>query len=236
MIGILVDRYLKELMVDVRRVNDRLMTIKLVVGRVTFNVISAYAPQVGLGEEVKRRFWDDLDEVVCGIPYIEKLFIGGDFNSHIGEASRGYDEVHNRFSFGVTHEGGISLLDFAKAFDLVLVNSCFQNREDHLVTFWSKVARTQIDYLLLSRGDRGLCTDCKVIPSECLLTQHRLLVMDLEAKRSRKKRAVYDQPKIKWRALTKEKAQELREKLLDVGAWRSSMWTTRANYINEAAR
>ncbi|XP_019246392.1 PREDICTED: uncharacterized protein LOC109226041 [Nicotiana attenuata] len=68
-IGILVDRDLREMVVDVRRVNDRVMTIKLVVSGVTFNVISAYAPQVGLGEEVKRRFWDDLDEVVRGIPY-----------------------------------------------------------------------------------------------------------------------------------------------------------------------
>ncbi|XP_018630918.2 uncharacterized protein [Nicotiana tomentosiformis] len=65
--------------------------------------------------------------------------------------------------------------------------------------------------------------------------------MDLEIKRVRKKRVVYGQPKIKWGALTKAKAQELREKLLAMGAWRnsgdaSSMWTTTANCIREAAR
>ncbi|XP_075104549.1 uncharacterized protein LOC107764741 [Nicotiana tabacum] len=52
-IGILVDRDLREMVVDVRRVNDKLMTIKLVVGGVTFNAISIYATQVGLGDEVK---------------------------------------------------------------------------------------------------------------------------------------------------------------------------------------
>nr|XP_016461082.1 PREDICTED: uncharacterized protein LOC107784463 [Nicotiana tabacum] len=87
-VGILVDRDLRELVVEVRRVNDKLIGIKLVVGGFTLNVISAYAPQVGLDEEVKRCFWEDFDEVVCGIPYTEKLFIGRDFNGHIGATSR----------------------------------------------------------------------------------------------------------------------------------------------------
>ncbi|XP_019244283.1 PREDICTED: uncharacterized protein LOC109224152 [Nicotiana attenuata] len=108
-----------------------------------------------------------------------------------GKTARGYDEVHGGFGFGVRNEGGTSLLEFAKAFDLVLANTGFQKREDHLVTFRSRVAKTQIDYLLLRRGDKGLCTDCKVIPSECLSMQHRLLVMDLEVKGVRKKRAGY---------------------------------------------
>ncbi|XP_070034445.1 uncharacterized protein [Nicotiana tomentosiformis] len=149
------------MVVDVRRVN-----IKLVVGGVTFNMISAYPPQVGLDKEVKRCFWDELDEVVRGIPHTEKLVIRGDFNGHIGVSARGYDEVHGSFGFGIRNEGGTSLLDLVKAFDLVLANSCFHKREEHLVTFRSKLARTQIDYLLLRRSDRGLCTDCKFIPSD----------------------------------------------------------------------
>ncbi|WMV23747.1 hypothetical protein MTR67_017132 [Solanum verrucosum] len=51
------------LVVEVRSVNDRLMAIKLVVGGLTFNVVNAYAPHAGLDEEVKRHFWEDLDEV-----------------------------------------------------------------------------------------------------------------------------------------------------------------------------
>ncbi|XP_070047409.1 uncharacterized protein [Nicotiana tomentosiformis] len=113
-----------------------------------------------------------------------------------------------------------------------------QKKEEHLVI---KVARTQIDYLILRRGNRGICTYYKVIPSECLSKQHRLLVMDLEVKRVRKKRVVHGQPKIKWGALTNAKAQELGEKDFAMGAWRSSgdassMCTTIANCIREATR
>ncbi|XP_075077137.1 uncharacterized protein LOC142163883 [Nicotiana tabacum] len=38
------------------------MAIKLVARGSTLNVISAYVPQVGLDKEVKRRFWEALDE------------------------------------------------------------------------------------------------------------------------------------------------------------------------------
>lgn len=72
---ILVDKELMEQVVEVRRVNDRMMVIKLVVGGITLNIISAYASQMVLKEEVKRHFWEHLDELVRGISHIEKLFI-----------------------------------------------------------------------------------------------------------------------------------------------------------------
>ncbi|XP_019234952.1 PREDICTED: uncharacterized protein LOC109215358 [Nicotiana attenuata] len=132
--------------------------------------LCAYAPQSGLSEEVKRCFWEDLDEVVRSIPQSEKIFIEGGFNGHVGKTTRGYDEVHGGFGFGVRNEVRYLVVEFAKAFDFVLANTSFKKREDHLVTFRSRVAKTQIDYLLLRRSDTGLCTDCEVIPSECLST------------------------------------------------------------------
>ncbi|XP_070022762.1 uncharacterized protein [Nicotiana sylvestris] len=141
-VGILVDRELRESVVEVRRVKDRLIAIKLVVGGSTLNVVSAYAPQAGLGEEVKRCFWEGLDEVVWGIPSTEKLFIGGDFNGHIGSSPEGYEEVHGVFSFGDRNGGGTSLLDFTRGFELVIANSSFPKREEHLVTFRSMMAMT----------------------------------------------------------------------------------------------
>ncbi|KAG5580523.1 hypothetical protein H5410_051150 [Solanum commersonii] len=163
-VGILVDGDLREQVVEVRRINDRLMMVKLVIGGCTLSVISAYAPQVGLEEEAKKLFYEDLDEVVRGIPNTERIVIGGDFNGHIGATSNGFDDVHGGFGFGERNGGGTSLIDFAKAFELVIANSCFPKKENHLVTFRSSVAKTQIDYFLLRKGDRGLCK---------LTTQHK---------------------------------------------------------------
>ncbi|XP_070013150.1 uncharacterized protein [Nicotiana sylvestris] len=240
-VGILVDNDFPELVAEVRRVNNRLMTLKLVVSGFTLNIISAYAPQTGLDQEVKMHFWEDLDEMVRGIPHTEEIFIEGDFNGHIGATPRGYDDVHGGFGFGDRNEGGTSLLDFARAFDLVIANLSFPKKMEHLVTFRSSVVEAQIDYVLCRKSDRGLCMDCKVIPSENLSTLHRLLVMDLEITRKRRKRVMYSQHKIKWGALTEAKEKELGVKMVTMGAWRSSgdasaMWTMTAQCIREAAR
>ncbi|KAG5581311.1 hypothetical protein H5410_051938 [Solanum commersonii] len=93
-VGILVDGDSREQVVEVRRMNDRLMMIKLVIGGCTLSVISAYAPQVGLDEEAKKLFYENLDEVVRGIPNTEKIVIDGDFNGYIGATSNGFDDVH----------------------------------------------------------------------------------------------------------------------------------------------
>ncbi|XP_019249250.1 PREDICTED: uncharacterized protein LOC109228576 [Nicotiana attenuata] len=195
----------------------------------------------GLDEEAKRCFWEELDEIMRQVPPAEKLLIGGDFNGHIGSIAGGYDEVHGGFGFGERNGGGTSLLDFAKAFGLVIANSSFPKREEHLVTFQNAVAQTQIDYLLLRRCDRGLCKDCKVIPGEILMTRHRLLVMDVGIMVKKRKMCARGRPRIRWGALTKDKAQELEGRLSAMGAWRSSgnastMWSTTADCIREAAR
>jgi len=41
-------------------------------------------------------------------------------------------------------------------------------KEKNLVTFCSIVAKTQIDYLLLRKDDKGLSKDCKVMSSRIL--------------------------------------------------------------------
>ncbi|KAG5600776.1 hypothetical protein H5410_032146 [Solanum commersonii] len=239
-VGILVDEDLREQVVEARRISDKLMTIKLVIRGCTLSVISAYAPQVGLDKEAKKLFYEDLDEVVRGISNTEKIVIGGDFNGHIRETSSGFNDVHGGFGVGERNGGGTSLLDFAKVFELVIANSCFPKKENHMVTFRSSVAKTQIDYLLLRKGDRGLCKDCKVIPSENLTTPHKLLVMDLEIKRNRRKKLVSDRPRIKWGGLTPALSREMGEKLMGMGAWSGSedagtMWNKAASCIREVA-
>ncbi|KAF7694504.1 hypothetical protein HF521_008257, partial [Silurus meridionalis] len=90
--GILKEEYSKSV-VEVKRVSDRVMIVKLEVEGMMINVISVYAPQVGCEMEEKERFWSELDEVVDGVPRKERLVIGADFNGHVGEGNRGDEEV-----------------------------------------------------------------------------------------------------------------------------------------------
>jgi len=164
--------------VEVRRNSDRIMSIKLVFGAEVLNVICVYAPQMGLTGDIKKVSCEALEEVLWGIPQHEKLFLVGDFNGHIGEKTYGYARMRGGFGFGDRNSGGVALLDFALAFDLTIGKFLFKKREDRLVSFKSGSYKTQIDYCLIRASHRSLCRNCKVIPSECLRTQYRLLVMD----------------------------------------------------------
>nr|GEV85861.1 retrovirus-related Pol polyprotein LINE-1 [Tanacetum cinerariifolium] len=117
------------------------------------NVISAYAPQVGLSDADKKRFSDALDELVRECPADERLIIRGDLNGHIGAAANGYAGVHGGFGFGDRNEEGRTILEFATAHEMVVANSFFRKSEAHLITFQSGGHNTQIDYLLTFRAN-----------------------------------------------------------------------------------
>ncbi|XP_070017427.1 uncharacterized protein [Nicotiana sylvestris] len=92
-----------------------------------------------------------MDEIVFSIPPSERLFIGGDFNGNIGSSAGWYTEVHGGFGFGERNGEGISLLDFAKAFDLMIANTSFTKREEHLVL--TKVQWRRLRLTISSSGD-----------------------------------------------------------------------------------
>ncbi|VFQ75299.1 unnamed protein product [Cuscuta campestris] len=105
----------------------------------------------------------------------------------------------------------------------------------------SGVGTTQIDYLLLRRCDRVLCKDAKVIPSENITTQHKLLVMDVMIKWEKHRRASSGNTQIRWRRLSAENISELTRRVQEKGAWKSAreatdMWVHTANCIRETAR
>ena len=68
------------------------------------------------------------------------------------------------------------ILDFALFYDLILANTWFRKRVSHLITFKGGSSASQINFFLIRRVDRGSCIDCKVVPDESVVTQHRLLV------------------------------------------------------------
>jgi hypothetical protein len=55
-IGIVLDKRLKNEVVGIKRQEDRIIFVKLLVGDLIFNIISAYVSQIGLNESVKMWF------------------------------------------------------------------------------------------------------------------------------------------------------------------------------------
>ncbi|KAL5153945.1 Craniofacial development protein 2 [Glycine soja] len=240
-VGIIVDKEWKKDVVDVRRVGDRIIVLKLVVGQDTFNVISGYAPQVGLAEHFKVKFWEDLEGVLQDIPQGEKVFLGGDLNGHVGSVARGFEGVHGGFGLGEMNGEGKSILEFSEALDLSIANTWFKKREEHLITYKSGRTCSQIDFFLIRKSDRKYCLNCKVIPGESLTTQHRVLVMDVRIRDRAKRRSPMVAPRIKWWHLKGEKQGIFQQKIWEGWCGQSQgsandMWNKMSQEIIKVAK
>ncbi|KAK3539764.1 hypothetical protein QTP70_013196 [Hemibagrus guttatus] len=80
--------------------------------------------EVGCELEEKERFWSELDEVIESIP-------------------TGDEEVMGKFGVKERNLEGQMVVDFAKRMDMGVVNTYFQKREEHRVTYKSGGRRTQ---------------------------------------------------------------------------------------------
>ncbi|KAK3510972.1 hypothetical protein QTP70_027796, partial [Hemibagrus guttatus] len=99
---------------------------------------------VGCELEEKERFWSELDVVMESIPTGERVVIGVDFNGHVGEGNTGDEEVMGKFGVKERNLEGQMVVDFAKRMDMAVVNTYFQKREEHRVTYKSGGRRTQV--------------------------------------------------------------------------------------------
>ena len=190
---------------EVKRVSDKAMRVKVEIERVIMNVISAYAPQVGCEMEEKEEFWSELDELTENIPRGERVVTGADFNGHIGEGKG--DEVMGAYGVGERNAEGQMVIDFPKRIEMALVNTYFKKDLEHRVTYKSGGRCTQVDYVLCRRGNLKEIGDCKVVAGECVARQRRMVVcrMTFEEK---KQRRVREESRIRW--------WKLRERDMDV--------------------
>ncbi|KAK3569281.1 hypothetical protein QTP86_026567 [Hemibagrus guttatus] len=240
-VGVVLKEEFVRNVLEVKRVSDRVMSLKLEIEGVMLNVVSGYAPQVGCELEEKESFWSELDEVMESIPTGERVVIGADFNGHVGEGNTGDEEVMGKFGVKERNLEGQMVVDFAKRMDMAVVNTYFQKREEHRVTYKSGGRRTQVDYILCRRGNLKEISDCKVVVGESVARQHRIVVCRMTLMVCKKKRSEIEmEKKTKWWKLKKEECcEEFRQKLRQALGGQVVLpddWETTAEVIRETGR
>ncbi|KAK3522454.1 hypothetical protein QTP86_011000 [Hemibagrus guttatus] len=240
-VGVVLKEEFVRNVLEVKRVSDRVMSLKLEIEGVMLNVVSGYAPQVGCELEEKERFWSELDEVMESIPTGERVVIGADFNGHVNEGNTGDEEVMGKFGVKERNLEGQMVVDFAKRMDMAVVNTYFQKREEHRVTYKSGGRRTQVDYILCRRGNLKEISDCKVVVGESVTRQHRMVVCRMTLMVCKKKRSKIEiEKKTKWWKLKKEECcEEFRQKLRQALGGQVVLpddWETTAEVIRETGR
>ena len=175
-IGIMLREELAESVLEVKRMSDRLMAIKLEVNGSILNIVSAYAPQVNKSMEEKNDLCEDLDGLIESVSKEERIVLGTDLSGHVGEGNIGDEEIMGRYRAGTRNKEGSIVVDFGKRMDLAIVNTYFKKEDEHRVTYKSGGKSTQVNYVMCRRRNLKEMCDCKVILNECVAKQHRMVV------------------------------------------------------------
>ena len=106
----------------------------------------------------------------------------------------------------------------AEARNLIILNTQFAKRKNHLVAYRSGHNATQIDYILVRKEDKNVVVDCKVIPNESVVVQHKIWVADLRSRPRKRTRTTERKRRIKVWELKNAKKIEFKnilEKVLE---------------------
>ncbi|XP_065662919.1 uncharacterized protein LOC136085533 [Hydra vulgaris] len=144
-VGVILKEEFSKSVEEIKRVSDRVICEKLEIDGVVMNVISAYAPQLGCDTKEKEEFWRELDEVVLQVPVEERMILGADFNGHVGKRNSGEEEVMGSYGVKERNTEGQMVVDFAKRIKMAVVNTYFNKKEEHRVTYKSGGRGTQVD-------------------------------------------------------------------------------------------
>jgi len=138
-----------------------------------------YGPQTGRTAAEKEHFYDDLRSG-WDLHSVGALVLGmGDFNGHVGKRVEGYEDVHGGNGIGERNMEG-RMLEFHDEKELCVANTWFRKGEKRKVTYRAGENESEIDFVLVGKGNRKYLRDVKVIPGEL---HDRLVVVDLVNKK-----------------------------------------------------
>jgi hypothetical protein len=95
-VGMLVAEKWVEKVIEVKRISERIMVLRVTVGKSVLNI----APHVGRSTEEKEECYGVLGKVLRETSTNESLFVCGDMNGHVGKEAAGYHGVHGGNGFG----------------------------------------------------------------------------------------------------------------------------------------
>ena len=117
------------------------MTLRLLLsGRRHATVVSAYAPTMTNPDEVKDKFYDDLDSVISA----DKLILLGDFNARMGTDHQTWEGVIGFEGVGKCNSNGLLLLRKCAEHKLLITNTVFRLPTSRKTTWMHPRSKTGI--------------------------------------------------------------------------------------------
>ena len=127
------------------------MMLKMLINKTLVNVTCIYAPQVGLANDDKDAFYEQLLTCPYSVKDSETHIVAGDFNGHVGEESVTFDNYHGGKGYGTRNPEELRMLDLCSVTDLAVSNTFFDKNQNKWITLSSADNNSQIVYILVKR-------------------------------------------------------------------------------------
>ena len=163
-------------------INDRLMTLRLSLpDKRHATIVSACAPTLTNPDEVKDKFYIDLDSVISAASRTDKLILLGDFNARVGTDNQTWEGVIGSEGVGKCNSNGLLLLRKCAEHELLITNTVFR-LPTRKKTTWTHPRSKHwhlIDYVIVRRKDRQYVRVTKTMCGADCWIDHRLVVSKL---------------------------------------------------------
>ena len=239
-------------------VNDRLMTLQLPLSnKRSVTLVSAYAPTMTNPDDVKDKFYEELDTVISAVPHSEKLVVLGDFNARVGTDYQTWEGIIGRHGTGRCNSNGLLLLKTCATHELVITNTLFRLPTRKKTTWMHPRSRHWhlIDYVITRKRDRQ---DVRVTRAMCgadCWTDHRLIVskfrlriLPMRRPQGQKSAKRLDVTKLRSSKTAEQFAEDLKGKLLQTrqvdqtnveeqwAAFRDTVYSTALEHLGPSTR
>ena len=132
-------------------------------------------------DELKDKFYDDLDSIISATPLTDKLILLGDFNARVDTDHQTCEGVIGSEGAGNCNSNGLLLLKKCAEHDLLITNTVFRLPNRNKTSWLHPRSKPWhlIDYVIVRRTDRQ---DVRVTQTMCgadCWVDHRLVISKL---------------------------------------------------------
>jgi len=200
--------------VRVERWEGRILLMWILIKNQLVAIMSVYGPQTGRGEADKLAFRDALETMMGRVEDGIMLCVAGDFNAHVGVRGIGEEECVGNFGWGTRNREGSELVELCLRNGMAVAGSFFKKRASHKITYRSGLHKTELDLLVVRKGQLWRVKDCKAVAGEHVTTQHKPIIFVIRLQKRNVMREL-GQKVIKWWVCKDQVADDYKERVAD---------------------
>ncbi|KAI8433296.1 hypothetical protein MSG28_015348 [Choristoneura fumiferana] len=142
-VGFLVKKEYKESIQNFTGISERVCILEILLEKIPFAIIQAYAPTESSTQEEIDSFYGDLEKAHRLISTKNEISMG-DFNAQIGTPKPYENKVAGKYGFGNRNKRGEKLIQYAQEHNLKILNTMYKAKHKNRWTWISPDKNTRI--------------------------------------------------------------------------------------------